>query len=73
MQVKTRVESSQFGKVHILECDIGGLRFEARHVWPPEYDLLDKADAMTIIEHYLWRNLMNAIENELRKTAARGT
>lgn len=69
MIVSNRVDNNgPFGKTYILEAQLGGVTYTASFVWPKEYDSLNKADAMGIIEHYLWRNLMGAIEAKLRST-----
>lgn len=70
MKVSTRVEQFPVGKQYVLSAEIEGKLYEVKHIWPPAYDNLCKADAMALIERHLWYLLMGAIEHQLKGIAS---
>lgn len=66
MKVSNRIENTQFGKTFILTVEVDGKLFEARGVWPPAYDDLDKKDAIALVERGLWHQIMSGIEFYLK-------
>lgn len=68
MKVSNRTETSPLGKMYILEVELEGRLFKARHIWPDAYNNIDSNDALALIERHLWHNLMGAIEQHLKGT-----
>lgn len=73
MRVLNRVEKTAHGKCYVLEAEVEGRTFTARHVWPTQYNLLARTDAMALIERHLWHMLMGTIEQHMKGVAREET